>query len=221
VGGLRLHANTSTQARDRAARERLCRYASRPAIATERLDRLSDGRLSYTLKRAWRDGTTHVAFVSQALLEKLCGLVPPLRVNLVRDQRALAPGARLRHAIVAQAVADAASGRLRRPGPQRGCATPRPTSAGSGAHPPLPIPIVSDPPTAPRRPRDLRWAELLMRVFAFQLVCARCGGPLRPIAVVTERDAAARVLRHLDLATAPPPLAPARAPPGEDPAFTS
>jgi hypothetical protein len=58
-------------------------------------------------------------------------------------------------------------------------------------------------------------------VFAFHLVCTRCGGPLRPVAVVTERDAAARVLRHLDLATTPTPLAPARAPPGDDPAFTS
>jgi hypothetical protein len=83
---------------------------------------------------------------------------------------------------------------------------------------------VSDPApgflATPRR-RYLLWVELLARVFAFQLLCTRCGGPLRPIAVVTERDAAARVLRHLDLATAPPPLAPARAPPGEESAFTS
>jgi hypothetical protein len=51
VGGLSLHANTSTAAQDRSARERLCRYAGRPAIATERLARLPDGRLSYALKQ--------------------------------------------------------------------------------------------------------------------------------------------------------------------------
>jgi hypothetical protein len=61
-----------------------------------------------------------------------------------------------------------------------------------------------------------------VRVFVFDLLCARCGGPLRPVAVGIERQAAARVLRHLDLATAPPALAPARAPPrDDDPAVTS
>jgi hypothetical protein len=78
--------------------------------------------------------------------KKLCGLVPSARVNLGRSHGVLGPVARLRPAIVAQAVADA-------------------TQAGVSA---------------------------------------------------------ARVLRHLDLATAPPALAPARAPPrDDDPAFTS
>jgi hypothetical protein len=73
---------------------------------------------------------------------------------------------------------------------------------------------------APRR-RSLLWVERLMRVFAFDRICTRCGGPLRPIAVVTERESAARGLRHLELATAAPVLAPARAPPGEDSNVTS
>jgi hypothetical protein len=60
-----------------------------------------------------------------------------------------------------------------------------------------------------------------MRVFAFDLICTRCGGPLRPIAVLTERESAARVLRHLELATQAPVLAPARAPPGDPSRFTS
>jgi hypothetical protein len=58
-------------------------------------------------------------------------------------------------------------------------------------------------------------------MLAFDPICARGGGALRPIAVVTEREAAARVLRHLDLATAPPAFTPARAPPGDHAAFTS
>jgi hypothetical protein len=42
--------------------ERLIRYAARPAVATERLSALSDGRLLYRLKRQWRDGTSAVIF---------------------------------------------------------------------------------------------------------------------------------------------------------------
>ena len=40
--------------------ERLCRYAGRPAVATERLTALPDGRLLYRLKRPWRDGKSAV-----------------------------------------------------------------------------------------------------------------------------------------------------------------
>jgi hypothetical protein len=34
-----------------------------PAIATERLSRLEDGRLLYRLKHRWRDGTRYVVFM--------------------------------------------------------------------------------------------------------------------------------------------------------------
>jgi hypothetical protein len=53
-------------------------------------------------------------------------------------------------------------------------------------------------------------------VLAFDLICAGCGGPLRPVAAVIERDSAARVLPHLDLAIVPPACAPL----GEEPALT-
>jgi hypothetical protein len=64
--------------------ERLCRYAARPPVATERLSLLADGRLLYGLKHRWHDGTTHVLFEQLELLEKLAALVPPPRFNLVR-----------------------------------------------------------------------------------------------------------------------------------------
>jgi hypothetical protein len=166
-GGLSLHANTSTAAQDRSARERLCRYAGRPAIATERLARLQDGRLSYALERAWRDAATHVAFLAEEFLEKLCSLAPAPRVNLGR-YRALAPGALLRPGIVAQAVADAAQIGSPSAGRPSGVAPPRRSRAASGSPPPPPIPTVSDAVpgalAAPRR-RSLLWVELLMRSF--------------------------------------------------------
>jgi hypothetical protein len=40
--------------------EHLCRYAGRPAIAESRVSLLPDGRVAYSLKKTWKDGTTHV-----------------------------------------------------------------------------------------------------------------------------------------------------------------
>jgi hypothetical protein len=54
VSGFSIHANVCIEARDRMRLERLCRYAGRPAVATERLSELPDGRLLYRLKRPWR-----------------------------------------------------------------------------------------------------------------------------------------------------------------------
>ena len=51
VGGVSLHADVCAPARDRKRLERLCRYVSRPPIASERLSRLTDGRVLYRLKR--------------------------------------------------------------------------------------------------------------------------------------------------------------------------
>ena len=71
VSGFNLHANVSIGARDRDRLERLLRYAARPALAIERLSKLSDGRLMYRLKRPWRDGTTDVVFEPQDFLAKV------------------------------------------------------------------------------------------------------------------------------------------------------
>jgi len=100
VGGVSVHSNVSVPARDRRRLERLCRYGARPPIATERLSRLEDGRLLYRLKHRWRDGTTHVVFTPQELVEKLAALVPPPRFHLVRYHGVLGPCASERDRIV-------------------------------------------------------------------------------------------------------------------------
>jgi hypothetical protein len=57
------------------------------------------------------------------------------------------------------------------------------------------------------------WARLLKRVFAFAMErCPACGrGTLRLIAAITQAEVIRKMLRHLKLATDPPPIAPARA----------
>jgi hypothetical protein len=84
ISGFSVHANVCIPTHDRMRLERLCRYAGRPPVATERLSLLPDGRLLYHLKRRWRDGTSHVILEPLELIEKLAALVPPPRFNLVR-----------------------------------------------------------------------------------------------------------------------------------------
>jgi hypothetical protein len=62
AAGFSLHAGVAAEADERDKLERLCRYISRPALATERLSRTSDGRVRYTLKTPYRDRTTDVMF---------------------------------------------------------------------------------------------------------------------------------------------------------------
>jgi hypothetical protein len=72
----------------------------------------------------------------------------------------------------------------------------------------------ASPPARSPRPSRLPWAELFRRAFRHDLlVCPRCAGPMKVLAAVTEPDVARAILAHLDLPTASPPIAPARAPP--------
>ena len=65
--------------------------------------------------------------------------------------------------------------------------------------------------------RRLDWASLLRRVFGEDVTrCPRCGDRLRVLAFLTHPDLTAAILDHLGLASAVPPIAPARAPPAVD-----
>src|SRR5262249_31288000 len=57
------------------ALERLCRYGARPAFAHARLAWTDDDRISYRLKRPWRDGRTHLVLEPVAFLRRLNGLI--------------------------------------------------------------------------------------------------------------------------------------------------
>ena len=94
----KLKLNTDCNSRSRF--ERLIRYAARPAVATERLSALPDGRLLYRLKRSWRDGTSAVIFERQELMAKLAVLVPAARAHLTRYHGILGPAAVWRSLII-------------------------------------------------------------------------------------------------------------------------
>ena len=60
VAGFSLHAATVCEAYQRSRLERLCRYITRPPIATKRLSVDGRGRVVYQYKQPFRDGSTHV-----------------------------------------------------------------------------------------------------------------------------------------------------------------
>ncbi len=194
IGGVSLHANVAVPARDRMRLERLCRYAARPPLATERLSRLANGRLLYELKHRWRDGTTHIGFEPLELLEKLAALVPPPRFNLVRYHGVLAPAARHRARVVP-------------PGP-----APKPGAAHTEcevAHPHHGHPEPDEPRPDPR-PRNYSWAELMRRVFEVDVLeCPACQGPMRVLAAIHPPEATRAILECLGLPSRAPPVSPA------------
>ena len=58
---------------------------------------------------------------------------------------------------------------------------------------------------------------LLARLFeSLPLVCPNCGANMRIIASVTEAAPAQRIFAHIGEPNEPPPIAPARGPPGWD-----
>lgn len=188
--GFSLQAAVVVPANDRSRLERLVRYVARPPIAAERLSILSDGRIAYEMKKRWCDGTTHVIFRPDQLVERLVALIPAPQKNLVRYHGVLAPRARLRPQVVAQAR--------------------RPTEAPPAHEAPSP-----PPPTRPGR--YMSWADLLKRVFEIDVLsCPRCGGRMKIVATLTDRSVVAAFLRSLGVSTEVPRFIPARSPPAAD-----
>jgi hypothetical protein len=198
IAGISLHADVCVPPRDRDRLERLCRYVARPPVASERLSRLPNGWLLYRLRHRWRDGTTHVVFEPQELLEKLAALVPAPRFNLVRYHGILAPRAAWRDAVV-PAI---------RAAPEGGDSC----CAGKAAEesPPAASGSRASRRHALQPSRHYTWPELMRRVFAVDVLeCPDCHGPMRILAAIHPPEVTRKILEHLGLPARPPPVAPA------------
>jgi len=195
VEGFSIHAGVCVPARDRIRLERLLRYGLRPPLSTERLSLLTDGRLLYKLKRRWRDGTTHVIYEPMELMERLAALVPPPRFNITRYYGVLAPAATFRPSVVPE-------GEQSIPAKHPGCSARIETST------------TEETETKPKRgkkPRNYSWAQLLKRVFEFDVLsCPRCGGRMRVLCAINSPPAIQKILDCLGLPSRAPPMAPAK-----------
>jgi hypothetical protein len=204
VAGFSVHANVAIEAADRDRLERLIRYAARPAIATERLSELPDGRLLYRLKRPWRDGTNAVIFERQDFMAKLAVLVPAPPAHLTRYHGTLGPCAAWRPWIVPLAAANNNNPATSVTGRDRPSAPPPETSPSDSE-----VDASASTPDKPH-PRNYTWSELMKRVFlADVLQCEICGGAMKFIAAIRAPDTIRKILEHLGLPSRPPPLAPA------------
>jgi hypothetical protein len=88
------------EAHQRERLERLCRYITRPPIATQRLSVDSQGRVVYTYRHPFRDGSTHVVLEPLDFIARLAALVPRPRLNLTRFHGVFAPNFKYRHQVV-------------------------------------------------------------------------------------------------------------------------
>ena len=154
-----------------------------------RLEVRGDGRVKWSLRRPWRDGTRAFVFDPLTFLERLVALVPHPREHQWTYFGGLAPASPLRNAVV-----------------------PRRTV-------PSPGPGIGEPEADPcAKAQRQSWAELLQRTFAVDVLrCPTCGGRRHRVATLTDPLVARRILKHLRLRAESPPHAPAR--PEPEPRF--
>ena len=182
VMGFNVHAQVTVPARDRARLERLCRYVCRPPIAQDRLEQHASGKLSYTLKKPWKDGTVALLLEPLDLIARVCALVPPPRQHMVGYHGLLSSHAKLRSEIV--------------PAPD---ASSLPTRV-------VQLELFGEARDVDDPPRRKPWAWLLRHVFEVDVsTCPRCSGPMRWIEAATAPDAIARLLAKHGLGPRPPP----------------
>jgi len=91
MAGFSLHAGTLCEAWQRSKLERLCRYITRPPIATQRLSVDGRGRVVYRYRHPFRDGSTQVVLEPLDFMARLAALVPRPRLNLSRFHGVFAP----------------------------------------------------------------------------------------------------------------------------------
>jgi hypothetical protein len=166
------------------------------------------GKVAYTLKTPYRDGTTQVAFDPVDFIARLASLVPKPRINLTRYHGVLAPNHRWRGEVTpakrgkGPKVID--NTEVRSP-VERHAARACPASAASAL--------------------GMRWTQRLKRVFNIDVeTCGRCGGAVRVIACIEDQETIDRILTHLrqkeqDTPIRPLLVPPTRASPGTLPLF--
>ncbi len=205
ANGFSLHAGVSCEGHQRDKRERLCRYIARPPVAAPRLSLSSTGKVVYTLKTPYRDGTTQVAFDPLDFIARLAALVPKPQVNLTRYHGVLVLRGPTKPSMAWAGHASQTRQRCAANLQYRSPLTHR-------------APCGNDlGPTSCDAP--------LKRVFNIDIeICARCGGSVRVIACIEDQDIIDRILAHLyekaqAIPTPPLLIPPPRAPPETLPLF--
>ena len=163
LAGFSLHAATVCEAWQRSRLERLCRYITRPPIATKRLSVDARRRVVYRYKNPFRDGSTHVVLEPLDFIARLAALVPRPRLNLTRFHGVFAPNSKFRVRVT-------------------------PARRGRGRNPRQPNGENWLDKTPAERHQSMTWMQRLKRVFNIDIeTCERCSGQVKIIACIEER----------------------------------
>ncbi|MBK7670270.1 MAG: transposase [bacterium] len=204
AGGWSVDASVTIPGWDRHGLERLARYCARPPLSQDRLGRLNEQTLVYSLRRPTADGRTELLLTPIELLDLLAQLVTPPRLHKHRYCGVLAPNAALRAAVTASAGPAGATLQLLE---QARASMGLPSASPPESDPPSPLSNL-------RRAAARCWALLLVRIYeCLPLRCPKCGEPMRIIAFVLDEPTIERILAHIGEPTQPPAVLPARSPP--------
>ena len=169
--GVRLYASPILDGNDREALERTVRYLLRPPFALGRLSLRDDGMVAYRMKKMDRKGNTVLVMSPMELLARLGSLIPIPRRQTHRLFGVFAARSKLRSRVVVKST-------RRRP---RG---KKEDIRELGVQYRQPIP----------------WRDLLKRIFGVDsLRCPKCGRTMQVVAVIEDKDEAARYLAHMGL----------------------
>jgi hypothetical protein len=152
----------------------------RPPIAEDRLTLLSNGNVSYKLKKRWTDGTSHIIYTQMEFMEKLAALIPPPRVHQVRFHGFLAPHAQARSRLATS----------RRELKEREKDEKKENLNKAG------------------KTKWAKLLKRVFNIDVE--ICAYCRGKVKMVSSIHDEKTASKILKHLGLDPQPPPLKPAR-----------
>jgi hypothetical protein len=205
-GGFSLDASVQIADHDRQGLQRLARYCARHPFAKGRLLRAGEQTVIYQLPKPDIHGNTEITLDPLELLDRLAALILPPRRHRHSYWGALAPHSALRPFVVLSAGQSTADDEQ----------TDRVNQqlAALGLLPQTVEPAIST--TGPLGAAALvsLWAIMLAKVYeVMPILCRHCGAEMKPVAVIVNEDALARICRHQGQPHGIPKLAPARDPP--------
>ena len=221
--GFSLHAAVTVAADDKQGRLRLLRYGARPALSSQHLSRLPDGRVRYQLRRSAGPGSSAaLTLVPTDFLRRLAATLPPPYQHRTVYHGIFAPAASRRFEISPAAARPRrgsprchAGSRASQPNARHYLLEPshRPDAEARATQGPTQQAVArfcAPPPPLRSDSGRIPWSELIARTFPDALDCPTCGATLSVIADITELAVVRKILEHLGLPPAPTELAPAR-----------
>ena len=146
-------------------------------------------RVVYTLRKPTATGRTELRMTPQQFIGRLAALTPPPWFNAIRFHGIFASASAHRRAVAQRVAAE------QDPHDDPFACRPLRRDHVTDAQAAEPDAALAEAVAPPPHVR-IAWSELLRRTFDDPLVCPRCHGPMRLIAVIKDPKAIAAILGH-------------------------